>query len=213
MEYLDGYFVDWDSNQWNTPWHVGSDNKSIISYLGITTNLPITVNPEGIHRFTVIQYDDFSHWYKCADCDATTDIAAHTGGSATCVTPALCEVCGTSYGGMDQNNHILHVTSSSTLPTCTEEGYTTYTCECGDSYNADKMPPIGHDWNEGRITTQPTDKAEGVMTFTCTRCSETKTEAIPKLQPVAFAITKQPEIYVAPSEAMQPSMWRLMARV
>ena len=33
-----------------------------------------------------------------------------------------------------------------TAPTCTEGGYTTYTCACGDSYIADETPPLGHDW-------------------------------------------------------------------
>jgi len=31
-----------------------------------------------------------------------------------------------------------------TAPTCTEGGYTTYTCECGDSYIADETPALGH---------------------------------------------------------------------
>ena len=33
-----------------------------------------------------------------------------------------------------------------TEPTCTEGGYTTYTCSCGDSYVADETPALGHDW-------------------------------------------------------------------
>ena len=31
-----------------------------------------------------------------------------------------------------------------TAPTCTEGGYTTYTCECGDSYVADETAALGH---------------------------------------------------------------------
>ena len=38
-----------------------------------------------------------------------------------------------------------------------------------------------HSWNDGVITTQPTETAEGVKTFTCKECDATKTEAIPKL--------------------------------
>ena len=34
-----------------------------------------------------------------------------------------------------------------TAPTCTEGGYTTYTCACGDSYVADETPALGHEWN------------------------------------------------------------------
>jgi len=35
-----------------------------------------------------------------------------------------------------------------TAPTCTEGGYTTYTCECGDSYVADETPALGHSEGE-----------------------------------------------------------------
>ena len=33
-----------------------------------------------------------------------------------------------------------------TEPTCTEGGYTTYTCVCGESYIADETDALGHDW-------------------------------------------------------------------
>ncbi len=33
-----------------------------------------------------------------------------------------------------------------TAPTCTEGGYTTYICECGESYVADEVDALGHDW-------------------------------------------------------------------
>ena len=33
-----------------------------------------------------------------------------------------------------------------TAPTCTEGGYTTYTCDCGESYIADEVPALGHAW-------------------------------------------------------------------
>lgn len=45
-----------------------------------------------------------------------------------------------------------------TEPTCTEGGYTTYTCACGDGYVVDEMPALGHDW-----------KGTG-----CIRCGETR---------------------------------------
>ena len=44
--------------------------------------------------------------------------------------------------------HEHEYTAVVTAPTCTEDGYTTYTCaECGDSYTADVVPALGHDWN------------------------------------------------------------------
>ena len=39
-----------------------------------------------------------------------------------------------------------------------------------------------HEWDEGTVTTEPTNKAEGVMTYKCKNCDETKTEPIPKLK-------------------------------
>ena len=35
-----------------------------------------------------------------------------------------------------------------------------------------------HTWDEGKITTKPTQEADGVKTFTCTACEQTKTEAV-----------------------------------
>lgn len=38
-----------------------------------------------------------------------------------------------------------------------------------------------HTWDDGVVTKQPTTSSEGVKTYTCTVCSETRTEAIAKL--------------------------------
>ena len=37
-----------------------------------------------------------------------------------------------------------------------------------------------HTWNDGEITTEPTTTTEGVKTYTCTACGDTKTEVLPK---------------------------------
>ena len=50
------------------------------------------------------QYDGTGHWKLCA-CGAKVDKAVHTGGKATCVEKAACEVCGESYGEPDATNH------------------------------------------------------------------------------------------------------------
>ena len=66
-----------------------------------------------------------------------------------------------------------------TAPTCTEKGYTTHTCACGDSYVDTYVDALGHAWDNGTVTKQPTATETGIKTFTCTRCSATKTETIP----------------------------------
>ena len=66
-----------------------------------------------------------------------------------------------------------------TAPTCTAKGYTTHTCACGDSYVDTYVDALGHAWDNGKVTKPATETEDGVKTFTCTRCGETKTETIP----------------------------------
>ena len=47
----------------------------------------------------------------------------------------------------DDGTHEHSHTAVVTAPTCTEGGYTTYTCGCGDTYVADETPALGHDWH------------------------------------------------------------------
>ena len=58
----------------------------------------------------------------------------------------ICQYC----GGEDPNHvpheHAYHETHR-VDPTCTEDGYIEYTCDCGDSYTA-PLPATGHSWGE-----------------------------------------------------------------
>ena len=76
--------------------------------------------------------------------------------------------------------HTHYYTATVTAPTCTTKGYTTHTCACGNSYVDTYTDALGHAWDNGKVTKQPTEAETGVKTFTCTRCGETKTEIIPK---------------------------------
>ena len=65
--------------------------------------------------------------------------------------------------------------------TCTTTGYTgdTYCKDCNEKIaDGEVIPALGHAWDKGVITTAPTCENAGVKTFTCTRCNETKTEAV-----------------------------------
>ena len=77
--------------------------------------------------------------------------------------------------------------TTETAPDCENKGYTTYTCSvCGDSYADDYVPALGHEWDEGVVTKDPTYTETGVMTFTCGVCGDTRTEDIAKLKAVAY---------------------------
>ncbi len=52
-----------------------------------------------------------------------------------------------------------------TAPTCTEMGYTTYTCACGESYKSDYVLPTGH--SHEAVVTAPTCTEQGYTTYTC----------------------------------------------
>ena len=81
-----------------------------------------------------------------------------------------------------------------TEPTCTEGGYTTYTCSsCGDSYVDGDMDALGHDWSSWVVTTMASGTAEGLKTRNCERsgCGIKQTKVIPKPAQLATpSITK-----------------------
>ena len=89
--------------------------------------------------------------------------------------------------------HTHSYTAAVTAPTCTEQGYTTYTCSCGDSYKSDYKDALGHDYQNGTCTrcgakdpsvtpphthdyksvvTKPTCTEQGYTTYTCSICGD-----------------------------------------
>jgi len=52
--------------------------------------------------------------------------------------------------------HRCRYTAVVTEPTCTEKGYTTYTCRCGDSYVDDYVDALGHDFLNAAWTSDET---------------------------------------------------------
>ena len=61
-----------------------------------------------------------------------------------------------------------------TAPTCTEAGYTTYTCSvCGDTYVADETDALGHNYEA--VVTAPTCTEGGYTTYTCAVCGDSYT--------------------------------------
>ncbi len=66
----------------------------------------------------------------------------HEWRDATCEDPKTCWYCGETEGEPLDHSYEAVVTA----PTCTEKGYTTYTCECGDSYVDSYVEARGYDW-------------------------------------------------------------------
>ena len=74
--------------------------------------------------------------------------------------------------------HVHSYTSIVTAPTCTEKGYTTHTCACGDSYVDSYTDALGHSYGTWKQTKAPTCTAKGTETRTCTRCNASETRGI-----------------------------------
>ena len=124
--------------------------------------------------------------------------------TATCTTPGLsegshCEICGMILVAQEQVDQLGHdYVAEESLPTCTEDGYTTYTCSrCEDTYTEPGLAAIGHDWQDAdcvtpktclncgategealghsyeAVITEPTCTEGGYTTYTCTLCQDT----------------------------------------
>ena len=70
--------------------------------------------------------DETDHWKECqtVGCGNIIDKAHHSGGEATCVNKAICEVCKIEYGDVDATNHKNTEIRGTTDSTCCEAGYT-----------------------------------------------------------------------------------------
>lgn len=121
------------------------------------------------HAYTVLQENETQHWYKCADCTATTTPADH---AYTVLEKNetqhwyKCDVCTATDTFFDHSYTVLQKNE-------TQHWYECDVCAATDT-------ATDHTWDEGEITTQPTYTEEGVKTYTCTLegCGQTKTEPV-----------------------------------
>ena len=113
-----------------------------------------------------------THIRNCKNC-YKVDTASCSGGTATCSTKAVCEVCGEEYGEKDPNNHDL-VHFRAKAPTCTEKGWNAYeTCSRCDHTTYAELPALNHDYQA--VTVEPTCETDGYTIFTCSRCKDSYT--------------------------------------
>ncbi|MBQ2634318.1 MAG: S-layer homology domain-containing protein [Oscillospiraceae bacterium] len=126
--------------------------------------------------------------HRCVRCDyhyleAVSPDGHNPGPEADCIHPQICLACGAVLVQARGHNYVGVVTA----PTCTEMGYTTYTCErCGDSYKSDYTKANGHRESDWIIDREPSTEAEGQRHKVCTVCGETLiTETIEKLYNLA----------------------------
>lgn len=94
--------------------------------------------------------------------------------------------------------HTGYGTTETTVPaTCGADGRVDTICSnCGDVIATKVIPATGaHTWDNGTVTTEPTETTPGERMHTCAVCGATKTEIIPATGAHTFVFTKT----VAPS--------------
>ena len=92
------------------------------------------------------------------------------------VTCSRCDY--TTYQEIPATGH--SYTAVVTAPTCTEQGYTTYTCHCGDTFVDNYIEPTGHTYDLGTVLWEPDCTQNGFIEFTC-HCGYSYGEVIEKL--------------------------------
>lgn len=127
----------------------------------------------------------------CKDCGeklatgTTIEKKPHTAGTtATCISKAVCSVCGENFGEVDATNHVHTTVKNRKEATCTQTGYAGDTCctDCDKLLSTGKeLAALGHDY-KATVTKQPTTTEEGIMTYTCTKCGHSYTQPIAKIK-------------------------------
>lgn len=136
--------------------------------------------------------------YKCSVCGKTKDVTldnplSHAWDSGkvtkepTCTETGIktftCTNCGTTREEtINATGHLHKETKNQKAATCTEDGYTgdVYCSDCGTKLESGTViNKLGHTWDNGVITKEATETEEGVKTYKCKTCGETKTESIP----------------------------------
>ena len=121
---------------------------------------------------------------------------------ATCTEPGYtgdtyCKDCGEKIGtgtAIPAKGHA-EVIDEAVAATCTTSGKTEgkHCSVCNEILVAQEVIPAkGHSWDKGVITTSPTCSDAGVKTYTCTVCSETKTEVLNATGHTPVDVAEQP---------------------
>lgn len=75
-------------------------NQTVNSNGSIVTYYYAKQTEEHTHEWGDWITDGTHHWHQCTVCKEKLDIAGHSGGIATCLEKARCEVCGDNYGNL-----------------------------------------------------------------------------------------------------------------
>lgn len=136
------------------------------------------------HNYGDWKKDESKHWHECSKCHEKKDEADHSWDNGVTVVEATedaggqkkftCDVCGAT-----------KLVDNEKLPHTHDYGEewksndTKHWHECSKCH--EKKDEADHNWDNGKVTKEPTEEADGEKLFTCSDCKATKTEKIEKL--------------------------------
>lgn len=187
---------------------VGMSQWSYCSVCGIVIK-PLEIMPKGGHKNTETRYQKEATCMEagytgdtyCADCGIKLESGTETGQTehdwdtgVILIEPThtekgiktfTCKTCDSSRVELipvrtdSEETHTHNYTEEIvTSATCVEDGEIRYSCVCGDAYT-EIVERLGHEWDDGIITKEPTKTEAGERLFTCMVCKTSQTELIP----------------------------------
>ena len=161
----------------NAPWYAGTDHQQWWQYTG-------DIVGGNTYEYYIVIKESWGYYS-----DRTSTITVNGGEYSTA------QMYGDERFGFRVKVTAVHDPGdpevSDVVPaTCTETGshHELIKCKACETVTFDDEvtdDPLGHKWDSGKVTKAATEKEEGIRTYTCTVCSETRTETIPKLKPDA----------------------------
>lgn len=193
----DGYeFIGWSGTGLE-----GESNKTVTISQGSTGNRAYTAHWKDVTAPVILGIEDGQTYcpgditITVTDNDAIKSVTVN-GNSVTLTNGqfTLSQVQGTqTIIATDNTNNISEVTVTiSHTPTlrgyrsatCTSNGYSgdTYCSHCNEKLaSGGVISAYGHKYDDGVITTEPTTEKNGIKTYTCIHCKNTKTENLGRI--------------------------------
>ena len=204
------YYAHWDSNTYTVVFLGRTGNYIDVQYVSHGGNADTESVTKKLNKYELQEGNEETHWvlnesnpWSPSVNNVTKDIMTtaqytlenHNFGAvenmeADCLhgagTKQVCKDCGYEKIITQDDKLGDHTKSEAMnveqLPTCTANGYGIYYCTvCGSGEWEEEIPALGHSFTH-KVTKEATCSEEGVMTYTCTRCEHSETEAIAKLQ-------------------------------
>ena len=171
-----------------------------------TLSVPSGRTEVGTYNYTVIGKGNYSG--SVIKTFTITPHSVHSWDNGVIITPATC----VQTGEIEYTCVICGEKKTETIPTGAHS-YGAWESIDGESHrrvcanDPSHVITEAHVWNDGEVTIPATKDADGVMTYTCTACGATRTEAFPYTGPEALdtsRITRNPTVFYANGKQQQP---------